>query len=119
MKADARHSLGGLLPQLALSERLLTTDELGRLGDTVPHLVSAEIVLPAHPNGQAVISIAGEDIQPVAQLLVDSRLMDVRGSLQNGWHVFVANCVWNQQPQRLGIHNPNGTAAQTTTPPLI
>jgi len=115
LQADARHTLRGLLPQLALPERLLTTDELGRLGDTVPHLVSAEIVLPAHPNGQAVISIAGEDIQPGAQLLVDSRLMDVRGSLQNGWYVFVANWVGNQHPQRLGILNPDGTAAQTTT----
>ncbi len=115
LQADARHTLRGLLPQLALPERLLTTDELGRLGDTVPHLVSAEIILPAHPNGQAVISIAGEDIQPGAQLLVDSRLMDVRGSLQNGWYVFVANWVGNQHPQRLGILNPDGTAAQTTT----
>ncbi len=115
LQTDARHTLQGLLPQLALPERLLTTDELGRLGDTVPHLVSAEIVLPAHPNGQAVISIAGDDIQPGAQLLVDTRLIDVHGSLQNGWYVFVANWVGNQHPQRLGILNPDGTAAQTTT----
>ncbi len=115
LQADARHTLRGLLPHLALPERLLTTDELGRLGDTIPRLVSAEMVLPAHQGGQATISIAGEDIQPGAQLLVDSRLMDVRGSLQNGWYVFVANWVGNQHPQRLGILNPDGTAAQTTT----
>ena len=115
LQADARHTLRGLLPQLALPERLLTTDELGRLGDTVPHLVSAEMVLPAHQGGQATISIAGEDIQPGAQLLVDTQLMEVRGSLQNGWYVFVANWVGNQHPQRLGILNPDGTAAQTTT----
>ena len=115
LQAEARHTLRGLLPQLALAERLLTTDELGRLGETVPHLVSAEVIPPAHQGGQAIISIAGEDIQPGAQLLVDSRLMDVRGSLQNGWDVFVANWVGNQHPQRLGILNPDGTAAQTTT----
>jgi hypothetical protein len=103
LQAEARHTLRGLLPQLALPERLLTTDELGRLGDTVPHLVSAEMVLPAHQGGQATISIAGEAIQPGAQLLVDSQLMDVRGSLQSGWYVFVANWVGNQHPQRLPV----------------
>ena len=115
LQADARHTLRGLLPQLALSERLLTTDELGRLGDTVPHLVSAEMVLPAHQGGQATISIAGDDLQPGAQLLLDSRLVEVTGSFQNGRYVFVANWAGNQPPQRLGILNPDGTAAQTTT----
>lgn len=115
LQADARHTLRGLLPQLALPERLLTTDELGRLGYTVPHLVSVEIVLPAHPNGQAIISIAGDDIQPGAQLLMNNRLQDVRGSLQNGLYVFMASWVGNQHPQSIGILNPDGTAAQTTT----
>jgi Domain of unknown function (DUF5667) len=115
LQAAARHTLRGLLPQLALPERLLTTDELGRLGDTVPHLTRVDLTLPVHPNGQAVINISGDDIQPGAQLLVDSQLVDVRGSLQNGWYVFVANWAGNQHPQRLGILNPDGTAAQTTT----
>jgi len=115
LQADARHTLRGLLSQLALLERLLTTDELGRLGYTVPHLVSVKIVLPAHPNGQAIISIAGDDIQPGAQLLMNNRLLDVRGSLQNGLYVFMASWVGNQHPQSIGILNPDGTAAQTTT----
>ncbi len=62
LQAEARHTLRGLLPQLTLPERLATTDELGRLGDTVPHLVSVEMVLPAHQGGQATISIAGDDL---------------------------------------------------------
>ncbi len=115
LQAEARHTLRGLLPQLALPERLLTTDELGRLGDTVPHLVSVEMVLPAHQGGQATISIAGDDLQPGAQLLVDSRLVEGTGSFQNGRYVFVANWAGNQPPQLLGILNPDGTAAQTTT----
>jgi hypothetical protein len=115
LQADARHTLRGLLPQLALPERLATTDELGRLGDTVPHLVSVEMVLPAHQGGQATISIAGDDLQPGAQLLVDSRLVGGTGSFQNGRYVFVANWAGNQPPQLLGVLNPDGTAAQTTT----
>src|SRR5713226_5230097 len=46
LKVDARQKLRGFLPQLALAERLVTTDELGSLGDMVPHLLSVEIVLP-------------------------------------------------------------------------
>jgi len=115
LQAAARHTLRGLLPQLALPQRLLTTDELGRLGDSVPHLVSVAITLPAHPNGQATISLSGADLEPGAQLLVDSRLVEATGALQNGRYVFVANWAGNQQPQRLGILNPDGTAAQTTT----
>lgn len=114
LKADTRHTLRGFLPQLALPERLVTTDELGRLDDTVPRLTSAVIVLPVHPNGQATVSISGDDIQPGAQLLVDNRLVQVRGSFKNGLYVFVANWVGNQHPHSIGILNPDETAAQTT-----
>jgi hypothetical protein len=115
LEANVRHILRGLLPQLALPERLLTTGELGRLGDNVPLLKSVEIVLPAHPNGHAIINISGDDIQPGAQLLVDSQLVEARSSLQNGLDVFVANWAGNQHPHSIGILNPDGTAAQTTT----
>jgi len=102
------------LPHLALPERLVTTDELGRLDDTVPRLTSAVIVLPVHPNEQTTVSISGDDIQPGAQLLVDNRLVQVRGSFQNGLYVFVAQWVGNQHPHSIGILNPDETAAQTT-----
>lgn len=115
LKADARRTLRGLLSQLALSERLTTTGELGDLGDTVPRLVSVEVILPQHPNRQAIISISGDDIQPGAQLLVDSGLVEATGSLQNGRYVFVANWAGKQHSYSIGILNPDGTAAQTTT----
>jgi hypothetical protein len=95
LEADVRHTPRGLLSELALSERLLTTEELGRLGDTVPHFMYVVSVLPAHPNGQAIISISGEGIQPGAQLLVDNRLVEARGSPQKGLFVFVATWIGN------------------------
>ena len=114
LKADARHTLRSFLSQLALAERLATTAELRRLGDSVSILKSVEIELPAHPNGQATISIAGTDIQAGAQLLVDGRLVEVSGSLQNGIYVFVVNWRGDQHPQRIGVLNPDGTAVQTS-----
>src|SRR5260370_29139122 len=114
LEADARHILRSLLPQLALPERLVTTGELGRLGDNVPRLVSVEIVLTVHPKGHAIISITGDNIQPGAQLLVDNRLVEVRSSFQNSLYVFMTDWVGNQHPQSIGILNPDGSAAQTT-----
>jgi hypothetical protein len=114
LQVDARHTLRGLLSQLAVSERLLTTAELGRLGDTVPLLKSVVIALPAHPNGHASISISGQDIQPGAQLLVDGQLVMAHSSLQNGLNIFVATWTGDQHPHSIGILNPDGTAAQTT-----
>jgi len=113
-EADASHTLRSLLPQLALPERLVTTGELGRLGDNVPRLVSVEIVLTVHPKEHAIISITGDNIQPGAQLLVDNRLVEVRSSFQNSLYVFMTNWVGNQHPQSIGILNPDGSAAQTT-----
>jgi len=113
LKANARHTLRSFLPHLALTERLATTAELGHLGDSVPILKSIEIELPAHPNGQATISITGTDIQADAQLLVDGRLVEVSGTLQNSVYVFVVNWRGDQHPQRIGVLNPDGTAVQT------
>jgi hypothetical protein len=114
LEADARSILRRLLPQLALPERLLTTSELGHLGDNVPLLKSVAIALPAHPNGRATISISGQGIQPGAQLLVDGRLVIGHDSLQNGLHVFIVDWVGNLHPQSIGILNPDSTATQTS-----
>jgi hypothetical protein len=113
--ADARSALRQLLPKLAFPERVVTSSELGQLGDNVPRLKSVTIVLPVHPNGRATISISGQGIQPGAQLLVNGQLVIVQGFLQNGLYVFVADWVDNLHPQSIGILNPDGTAALTST----
>jgi hypothetical protein len=112
--ADARRALRQLLPKLVLPERLVTTSELGHLGDNVPRLRSVVIVLPAHPNGRATISISGQGIQPGAQLLVNGRLVVVQGYFQNGLYVFAADWVGNLHPQSIGVLNPDDTAALTS-----
>lgn len=120
LKNDGRHTLRGFLPQLALTERLLTTDELGSLGDRVPHLLNAEIVLSAHSNDHtATISISGSNIQPGAQLLVNGQVINAPGSFQNGLYVFTTGWNGEQHPQSIGILNPDGTVAQTTMITMI
>jgi hypothetical protein len=114
LKSDAIHTLRGLLARLALAERLATTGELGRLGDTVPMLTHATLTLPAHPNGYATISLQGKNIQAGAQLLVNGKPVEASETIQQGRVVFVADWKGEQHPQSLGILNPDDTAAQTT-----
>ncbi len=114
LKTESRQMLRGLLPHLALSEQLLTTNELGRLGDTVPNVDSAAMVV-VHSSKQATITITGNNLQPGAQLLVDKKLMVSSGSWQNGTGVFTVSWPGKQSPKTIGILNPDGTATQTTT----
>jgi hypothetical protein len=113
-EAHARHILRGLLPQLTLEERLATTNTLGGLGDSVPHLQSVQINLPAYPGGLATISITGTDLQSGAQLIIDGQLVNVSGSLQNGAYIFLMSWTGSQQAHSTGILNPDGTAVQTS-----
>ncbi len=114
LQTDARSTLRGLLLQLAVPERQATTDELGRLGDIVPHLTHADVTLPAHPNGLASVSISGDHVQAGAALLVDGQPVTAAGSFQNGRYLFTLLWKGSQHPHSIGIMNPDGTVAQTT-----
>jgi hypothetical protein len=114
LKLDAIHVLRGLLARLALPEQLGTTNELARLGDTVPLVRQASLTLPAHSNARATISFTGLDLQPGAHLLVDGKVIEETGTLQHGQMVFVMDWNGNQHPHSLGILNPDGTATETT-----
>ena len=114
LQTDARQTLRGLLSELTVSERVLTTNELGRLGETVSSLTQAEVTLPAQPNGQASVSISGSHFQPGAQLLVNGQPVAASGAVLNGMYLFTVQWHGNQHPHSIGILNPDGTAAQTT-----
>ena len=114
LEVEVRHTLRAFLPQLNGPDRLVTTDALGRLGDTVPRLLNVEIVLSAHSSRHIIINISGNNILPGAQLLMDGQVMDGRGSFHNGRYVFIESWSSNQLPRNIGILNTDDTAAQTT-----
>ncbi len=116
LQGDAIHVLRGLLPELTLPERLATTAQLARLGDTIPQVFNAIVTFPPHPNGHATIALTGRDLQSGAQLLVDGKPTGVTGIFKNGQLIF-AFTNWNgaRHPHSLGVLNPDGTAVQTTT----
>ncbi|GHO95155.1 hypothetical protein KSF_052030 [Reticulibacter mediterranei] len=116
LKADARQTLHDILPRLRLSEKLLTTDELGRLHATIPEVDSAVMVV-SHSQKQATITITGEHFQSSALLLVDNQIVESSAIMKNqdGSMVFTVDWSGKQPPQTIGILNPDGTAAQTNT----
>ncbi|MGB8348132.1 MAG: DUF5667 domain-containing protein [Ktedonobacteraceae bacterium] len=113
---QARQVLRGLLPRLALVERLATTVTLADLGGSVPHLQNVQFISPSHPGGQTTIIITGSDLELGAHLVIDGQVMGVSGSLQNGVYTYMV--CWNgngkQQSYNIGILNPDGTFAQIT-----
>ncbi len=111
----ARQMLRTLLPQLTLSERQLTTVVLGVLGESVPVLQVAVIEVAPPPVGTATITLKGSDLEPGAILLLDGREVTGSGALQQGGEVFVVNWTGNLHPHSVGVINPDGTVAQTTT----
>ena len=102
LKADARRGLRKLLPRLALSQQVATTDELARLDDTIPHLKNVVMTLSIHSRGQATMSIIGDNLQPGMRLLVDNQLIESSGSIQDGTEVFVINWTSKQPPENCG-----------------
>lgn len=116
LKNDMRHTLRNFLPRLNLTEQVLTTRELGRLGDAVPELEDIQVILPGHPNEPATITIKGSGIQAGARLLLDGHEVTVRSITQNtaSTYVFVINWMGNRPPEQIDILNPDNTAAQTT-----
>lgn len=115
LKTTVNATLRGFLPQLAIAERLTTTDELSQLGDQVPELTNAAMVVSMSPKEQATVSLAGKNLVPEARLLIDDQLATADASIQNGIHVFVVDWSGQQAPATLGIMNPDGTATHTKT----
>ncbi|HEX3640753.1 MAG TPA: hypothetical protein VHV10_05640 [Ktedonobacteraceae bacterium] len=113
-KTSARRALRDGLSHHSLPERLVTTEELGHLGDAVTQLNHAAIIFSSHSPIQATISLAGNNFSAGGHVLIDQVFLADNGTLQNGTDVFVVN--WNGEwsPHTIGILNTDGTVAQTT-----
>ena len=114
LKARARRTLRDGLPHLSLSERLLTTDELGYLGDAVPQLTHATIIFSSPSPTQVTISLTGNNLSAGGHVLIDQVLMGDNGTLQNGTDIFIVSWHGQSSPHTIGILNTDSTVAQTT-----
>lgn len=113
-RSDARDVLHRFLAYLSISARIATTASLGSLGEVVPHLTEARLIMPATSSGVMHISISGSGIQSGAQLLADGKTVQASGSAGNGQFTFTPREVGSWTARSVGILNPDGTAAQTS-----
>ncbi len=113
-KDTARHTLHGLLYGMTLSERLVTTDALHHLGETMPVLTRALMITTLFPQKQAIITLIGTNLSPGAQVVVDDRVFANAGTFQPGTYVFIIPWSGTRSPGTIALLNADGTLVQTT-----
>ncbi|HEX7734886.1 MAG TPA: DUF5667 domain-containing protein [Ktedonobacteraceae bacterium] len=120
LQRDAVRALRAFLPELDLSARLATTDTLAFLGERVPRLSSGTLTITLHPDQSATLRLSGANLPSGARLLLDGKLLEVTGTLQNGQLLFIIpNWDGKRHPRSLGVLAPDGTAAQTTAITIV
>lgn len=114
----ARSELAAVLPGLTWPLRILTTQALGGLGASVPHVTAVEITPIAGGKWQVVLT--GSGFQPGAVLLLNGEpggtVITVTATTLSA--DFPAS-VLRGGMDSLGIGNPDGTAAGSITLPDI
>lgn len=115
LQSNAVRALRGFLPELDIPARLTTTDVLAFLGEPVPHLASGTLTITLHPGQSVSVRLVGTNLPTGARLLVDGKVLDVIGTVQNGQLLFIVpNWEGKRHPASLGLLSPDGTATQTT-----
>lgn len=111
LKSDEQQTLRGLLKQLDITGRLVTTNALSASGASVP--VISKVVLTVGDGNRATVVISGSGFEPGAQLLVDGRVMPADVTVQPQEFTAVFSLPAGARPAQLGIANPDGTAVQS------
>lgn len=111
LKSDEQQTLRGLLQQLDITERLVTTNALSASGASGP--VISKVVLTVSDGNKATVVISGSGFEPGAQLLVDGRVMPADVTVQPQEFTAVLSLPAGARPAQLGIANPDGTAVQS------
>src|SRR5262249_41166096 len=111
-----RQDLHSALAAVGWSNRLLTTQALGELGESVPRISSTKVEREGEHGGrQWRIVLTGTSFHSGASVLLNGRPW---GSVLSASPTTIV-VLWSGDDSSingaLGIQNPDGTAAQTTT----
>jgi hypothetical protein len=91
--------------------RLAFTQQLGTLGDPVPTVTHVTVLTQS--NGTLLITLTGTHFAPQAELVINGQ---VEGTVSQSTPVqlvaVISTSVWPSNERALGVHNPDGTAAQ-------
>ena len=114
LRTDERATLRATLLATSWPNRIAATTALGALGVEVPRVTSATLVEGAEGHWQ--VTLSGKGFQPGALLLVNGQPAGTVTATSSG--VLTATLPLNaltEAPSTLGVGNPDGTAAATTS----
>ena len=113
LRADEHATLLAVLSQLDWPDRIATSQALGSLGAAVPAIAGAAVT-----PGQGLwqVTLTGTGFAPGAVLLIDGRPLGIVLSVSSTTLIAQApSGLLKNGGMTLGIGNPDGTAAATTT----
>ncbi len=113
---DERTSLHRLLSQVGWSQRVAFTRQLGALGEAVPSITG---VMVSWDSGDTLaLTINGKNFAPGARLVIDgsSRGIVLQGSTTILRVSVNTSDMHDHMMSRIGVVNPDGTAAQFAYP---
>lgn len=113
LRADERTTLRAALPALDWPDRLATTQALGTLGVSVPRATQATLV---HGDDAWHIELTGSGFQPGATLLLNGQPAGQVTVASDGRATAdLPASALRTPPASVGLGNPDGTAAATTS----
>lgn len=114
LRTDERTTLRATLSATSWPNRIAATTALGMLGVQVPRVLGASLIEGVDEHWQ--VTVTGTGFEPGALLLVDGQPAGTVSATSNG--LLTAELPLDalvQTPSALGVGNPDGTAAATTS----
>jgi hypothetical protein len=109
--AEEEQTLRHLLGHVDWPVRLAFTQQLGTLGDPVPTVTHVTVLTQS--NGTLLITLTGTHFAPQAELVINGQ---AEGTVSQSTPVqlvaVISTSAWPSDERALGVHNPDGTAAQ-------
>ncbi len=109
--AEEKQALRHLLDHVDWPIQLALTLQLGALGDPVPTVT--HVMVRTQSNGTLLITLTGTHFAPHVELIIDGQPGGtVSQSTSEQLLAVISSSAWSPGAKALGVHNPDGTAAQ-------
>jgi hypothetical protein len=115
LQTEAQGTLFHVLPQLPISQRVVTTHTLAQLGVTTPSIQQVSVTWSSPAKTSAVVKVMGLHLQPGARLLINTQVLPLSGQVDGDTVTFTVNEVGTNAIEAIGIVNPDETTDTTTT----
>ncbi len=111
--SDERATLHSILSQRDWSLRLICTQQLGTLGETIPAITNVQVIPVSEDSSRLIIT--GTNFAAGARVYIDGRLLPAMPTGTATTLTVIAGGFESDDPvHAVGVQNPDGTAADLT-----